>query len=160
MPKRRACLQNLEDALFIGMANNKFTEYLGSTAASTPLTLKGCPFDFYATIPVSIIDHGRRTNLDKICPLVTALQFGADWGPIGASWSRVVLCSFTYFENWSRKLWESQCPGRAEELNRPFTRPDALNDWSPQMPDDTRTFEPVFRLNVEPRTHRRPVPIP
>ena len=64
--------------------------------------------------------------------------------------------------NWSRKLWESQCPGaggRAEELNQPLTRPDVLNDWNPQMPDNTRTFEPVFSLN--PRIpHRQPVPVP
>jgi hexaprenyl-diphosphate synthase len=64
--------------------------------------------------------------------------------------------------NWSRKLWESQCPGaggRAEELNQPFTRPDVLNDWNPQLPDDTRTFEPVFRLNPG-VPHRHPVPAP
>ena len=64
--------------------------------------------------------------------------------------------------NWSRKLWESQCPGaggRAEELNQPLTRPDVLNDWNPQMPDDTRTFEPVFSLNPG-IPHRQPVPVP
>ena len=64
--------------------------------------------------------------------------------------------------NWSRKLWESQCPGaggRAEELNQPFTRPDVLNDRNPQLPDDTRTFEPVFRLNPG-VPHRHPVPVP
>ena len=64
--------------------------------------------------------------------------------------------------NWSRKLWESRCPGaggRAEELNQPLTRPDVLNDWNPQMPDDTRAFEPVFRLNPG-IPHRQPVPVP
>ena len=64
--------------------------------------------------------------------------------------------------NWSRKLWESRCPGaggRAEELNHPLTRPDVLNDWNPQMPDDTRTFEPVFSLNPG-IPHRQPVPVP
>ena len=64
--------------------------------------------------------------------------------------------------NWSRKLWESQCPGaggRAEELNQPLTRPDVLNDWNPQMPDDTRTFEPIFSLNPG-IPHRQPVPVP
>ena len=64
--------------------------------------------------------------------------------------------------NWSRKLWESQCPGaggRAEELNQPLTRPDVLNDWNPQMPDDTRTFQPVFSLNPG-IPHRQPVPVP
>ena len=64
--------------------------------------------------------------------------------------------------NWSRKLWESQCPGaggRAEELNQPLTRPDVLNDWNPQMPDDTRIFEPIFSLNPG-IPHRQPVPVP
>ena len=64
--------------------------------------------------------------------------------------------------NWSRKLWESRCPGaggRAEELNQPLTRPDVLNDWNPQMPDDTRTFEPVFSLNPG-IPHRQPEPVP
>ena len=64
--------------------------------------------------------------------------------------------------NWSRKLWESRYPGaggRAEELDQPLTRPDVLNDWNPQMPDNTRTFEPVFSLNPE-IPHRRPVPVP
>ena len=64
--------------------------------------------------------------------------------------------------NWSRKLWESQCQGaggRAEELNQPLTRPDVLNDWNPQMPDETRAFEPLFSLNPE-VPHRHPVPVP
>ena len=64
--------------------------------------------------------------------------------------------------NWSHKLWESQCQGaggRAEELNQPLTRPDVLNDWNPQMPDNTRTFDPVFSLNPA-VPHRQPVPAP
>ena len=64
--------------------------------------------------------------------------------------------------NWSRKLWESRCPGaggREEELNQPLTRPDVLNDWNPQMPDDTRTFEPLFSLDPG-MPHRQPVPVP
>ena len=64
--------------------------------------------------------------------------------------------------NWPRKLWESQYPGaggRTEELNQPLTRPDVLNDWNPQMPDDTRNFESVFGLNSG-VPHRQPVPAP
>ncbi|KAF8801163.1 terpenoid synthase [Phlegmacium glaucopus] len=62
--------------------------------------------------------------------------------------------------DWSRKLWESQCHGaggRAEELNQPLTRPDVLNDWNPEMPDDTRAFDPIFNLNPG-VSHRLPVP--
>ena len=64
--------------------------------------------------------------------------------------------------NWSRKLWESECQGaggRAEELNQPLTRPDVLNDWNPQMPNDTRPFEPLFKLNPG-APHRHPIPLP
>ena len=66
--------------------------------------------------------------------------------------------------DWSRKLLEAQCHGaggRAEELNQPLTRPDVLNDWNPDMPNDTRAFDPIF--NLKPGVHiphRRPVPIP
>ena len=27
--------------------------------------------------------------------------------------------------------------GLAEELDKPLTRPDVLNDWNPSMPDET-----------------------
>ena len=48
----------------------------------------------------------------------------------------------------------------AEGLNQPLTRPDVLNDWNPQMPDNTRTFEPVFSLKPGPGiSHRQPVPL-
>ncbi|CAA7263634.1 unnamed protein product [Cyclocybe aegerita] len=62
--------------------------------------------------------------------------------------------------NWSRKLWESECEGAggtAEELNRPLTRPDVLNDWNPSMPRDTASFDVTFRLRPA-RTHRHPKP--
>ena len=64
--------------------------------------------------------------------------------------------------DWSRKLWESQCHGaggRAEELNQPLTRPDVLNDWNPEMPNDTTAFDPIFNLKTG-APHRLPVPIP
>ncbi|KAF8802135.1 terpenoid synthase [Phlegmacium glaucopus] len=64
--------------------------------------------------------------------------------------------------NWPRKLWESQCHGaggRAEELNQPLTRPDVLNDWNPQMPEETRLFDPIFKLKSA-VPHRQPVPVP
>ena len=63
--------------------------------------------------------------------------------------------------DWSSKLWASQCHGaggRSEELNQPLTRPDVLNDWNPDMPNDSRDFDPIF--NLKPIPHRLPVPIP
>ena len=47
--------------------------------------------------------------------------------------------------------------GREEELDRPFTRPDVLNDWNPSMPQNTATFREVFSLTPG-RPHRPPVP--
>lgn len=61
---------------------------------------------------------------------------------------------------WDRKLWEAQAEGaggRAEELDRPLTRPDVLNDWNPSMPDKTSNFDPVFALRAL-RPHRPPIP--
>jgi len=64
--------------------------------------------------------------------------------------------------DWDRKLWESHSTGaggRAEELNKPLTRPDVLNDWNPSMPDETEPFNPSFSLKPS-RTHRDPKPKP
>ena len=45
----------------------------------------------------------------------------------------------------SRKLSESW---GQEDLNRPLTRPDVLNDWNPSMPDcDTARFNSSFALS-------------
>ncbi|KAF9463746.1 terpenoid synthase [Collybia nuda] len=60
---------------------------------------------------------------------------------------------------WDRKLWEAQAEGaggRAEELDRPLTRPDVLNDWNPSMPNKTANFDPLFVLRARP--HRPPIP--
>lgn len=62
---------------------------------------------------------------------------------------------------WSRKLWEAECEGaggRIEDLDRPLTRPDVLNDWNPSMPDDTASFDSVFALQPL-RPHRNPIPV-
>ena len=42
-----------------------------------------------------------------------------------------------------------------DELDRPLTRPDVLNDWNPNMPDHTASFESVFALRSS-----RPTSIP
>jgi len=46
--------------------------------------------------------------------------------------------------DWSRKLSESR---GQEDLNRPLTRPDVLNDWNPSMPNDTARFNSNFALH-------------
>jgi hexaprenyl-diphosphate synthase len=49
--------------------------------------------------------------------------------------------------HWSRKRWEAEADrGRAEELNRPLSRPDVLNDWNPRMPEHTLSFQAPFSL--------------
>ncbi|KAJ7634153.1 isoprenoid synthase domain-containing protein [Mycena polygramma] len=50
---------------------------------------------------------------------------------------------------WREKRWAAECDGaggRAEELDRPLTRADVLNDWNPSMPDTTASFASVFSL--------------
>ena len=53
--------------------------------------------------------------------------------------------------DWSRKLSESR---GQEELNRPLTRPDVLNDWNPSMPNDTARFNSSFALRPAKAYHR------
>lgn len=51
--------------------------------------------------------------------------------------------------DWHLKKWAAECEGaggRAEELDRPLSRPDVLNDWNPSMPDHTASFASVFPL--------------
>jgi hexaprenyl-diphosphate synthase len=51
--------------------------------------------------------------------------------------------------NWHLKKWAAECEGaggRGEELDRPLTRSDVLNDWNPNMPDHTNSFESAFSL--------------
>ena len=64
--------------------------------------------------------------------------------------------------DWDRKLWEAHnagAGGLAEELDKPLTRPDVLNDWNPSMPDETSPFNSTFPLKPS-RTHRDPKPTP
>lgn len=61
---------------------------------------------------------------------------------------------------WDQKLWEAQsvgAGGRAEELDRPITRPDVLNDWNPSMPTNSAQFTQIFPL-CPPTPHLLPVP--
>ncbi|KAF8996109.1 decaprenyl-diphosphate synthase subunit 1 [Cyathus striatus] len=60
--------------------------------------------------------------------------------------------------DWNKKLWEAGCAGGggcADELDRPLTRPDVLNDWNPQMADNTSSFQSAFPLKP-PKAHRHP----
>jgi len=64
--------------------------------------------------------------------------------------------------DWDRKLWEAHSAGAgglAEELDKPLTRPDVLNDWNPSMPDETTPFNSSFPLKPS-RIHRDPKPTP
>lgn len=50
---------------------------------------------------------------------------------------------------WDQKRWAADCEGaggRAEELDRPLSRSDVLNDWNPNMADTTASFSSVFAL--------------
>ena len=65
--------------------------------------------------------------------------------------------------DWRLKSWAAECEGvggRADELDRPLTRPDALNDWNPNMPDHTASFESVFALRSPRPTSIPPIPPP
>ena len=60
---------------------------------------------------------------------------------------------------WVRKEWAAKVEGaggRTEELNQPLTRPDVLNDWNPNMPDHTASFDTVFALR-DPRPLPNPI---
>jgi hexaprenyl-diphosphate synthase len=51
--------------------------------------------------------------------------------------------------DWPLKKWAAECEGargRTEELDKPLTRSDVLNDWNPNMPEDTASFSSVFPL--------------
>ena len=52
--------------------------------------------------------------------------------------------------------------GRAEELDRPLSCADVLNDWHPTMPDHTASFSTAFQLRTPPpvSTLARPVLAP
>ena len=60
--------------------------------------------------------------------------------------------------DWRLKSWAAENGGsgaRADELDRPLTRPDVLNDWNPSMPEHTASFDSIFPLQSP-----RPTPIP
>ncbi|KAJ7109779.1 isoprenoid synthase domain-containing protein [Mycena epipterygia] len=65
-------------------------------------------------------------------------------------------------QHWREKHWAAECEGaggRAEELDRPLTRADVLNDWNPSMPESTTSFSSVFSLvPPTPRVHHPPLP--
>jgi hexaprenyl-diphosphate synthase len=65
--------------------------------------------------------------------------------------------------DWDMKKWAAECEGaggRAEELDRPLSRPDVLNDWNPSMPDHTASFTSVFSLIPPPQAKHHPTPPP
>jgi hexaprenyl-diphosphate synthase len=62
--------------------------------------------------------------------------------------------------DWQLKKWAAECEGaggRAEELDQPWTRADVLNDWNPNMPDDTASLQAVFMKKPSP-SFTRPTP--
>ncbi|KAI0639890.1 isoprenoid synthase domain-containing protein [Trametes polyzona] len=64
---------------------------------------------------------------------------------------------------WYLKKWAAECEGaggRAEELDRPLTRADVLNDWNPNMPDHTASFQTSFALRSPRPPHQPPLPPP
>lgn len=64
---------------------------------------------------------------------------------------------------WHMKQWAAGCEGaggRAEELDRPLTRADVLNDWNPNMPDHTASFQSAFSLRPPRPAHQPPSPPP
>ena len=65
--------------------------------------------------------------------------------------------------DWRLKAWAAECEGvggRTDELDRPLTRPDVLNDWNPNMPENTASFDSVFALQSSRPTAIPPVPPP
>jgi hexaprenyl-diphosphate synthase len=50
---------------------------------------------------------------------------------------------------WGRKHWAANCQGAqgmAAELDAPLTRADVLNDWNPNIPEHTASFQTIFNL--------------
>ncbi|KAI0815346.1 terpenoid synthase [Irpex lacteus] len=61
------------------------------------------------------------------------------------------------------KRWAAECEGaggRTTELDSPLTRPDVLNDWNPNMPDDTASFSSSFSLRRPHPPQEPPIPPP
>ncbi|KAL0577076.1 coq1 putative hexaprenyl diphosphate synthase [Marasmius crinis-equi] len=53
-------------------------------------------------------------------------------------------------KEWPKKLWESETHGvgrSSDELDKPLSRPDVLNDWNPHISKYTTPFDTVFHLH-------------
>ncbi|KXN81859.1 putative hexaprenyl pyrophosphate synthase, mitochondrial [Leucoagaricus sp. SymC.cos] len=65
-------------------------------------------------------------------------------------------------KNWNLKLWESTYPaagGRQDELDVPFSPPDILTDYNPQLPKHTSPFKDPFIITQDrSHSHRKPYP--
>ena len=65
--------------------------------------------------------------------------------------------------DWRLKTWAAENGGfgaRTDELDRPLTRPDVLNDWNPNMPEHTASFDSVFALQLSRQASISPIPPP
>ena len=65
--------------------------------------------------------------------------------------------------DWRLKNWAADSGGlgaRIDDLDRPLTRPDVLNDWNPDMPGHTASFESVFALRSSRQASTTPTPPP
>ena len=65
-------------------------------------------------------------------------------------------------EGWGRKQWAANCQGArgmAAELDAPLTRADVLNDWNPNIPEHTASFQTTFNLASVP-VPSPPLPTP
>lgn len=52
-------------------------------------------------------------------------------------------------QDWEQKHWDAAyeaTSGQLEVLDRPLKLPDVLNEWNPNIPDHTKSFESVFSL--------------
>ncbi|KAH7930439.1 terpenoid synthase [Leucogyrophana mollusca] len=63
----------------------------------------------------------------------------------------LLVLLFSRATNSLGRDWDSKasaaCTEHKDELDRPLTRPDVLNDWNPSMPDHTASFSSVFDLH-------------
>jgi hexaprenyl-diphosphate synthase len=63
--------------------------------------------------------------------------------------------------DWKLKSWAAENgAGRTDELDRPVTRRDVLNDWNPNMPEHTASFDSVFALQTPRHTSIQSIPPP
>ncbi|KAL0067567.1 coq1 putative hexaprenyl diphosphate synthase [Marasmius tenuissimus] len=52
-------------------------------------------------------------------------------------------------KEWPRKLWESETHGvgrSSDELDKPLSRPDVLNDWNPHISKYTTPFDTMYHF--------------